>query len=143
MYDNIGKKIKGLAIAVFAIGAIVSFIKGFEMIDSNTDSSFDGILVIILGSFIAWISSWVLYGFGELVDKACDIEIHTREIANKSRIETIEDPATGISSDAYEEPFGEVMYSPDGSAGNYKNTYLKDYWICGRCQWHNNNDKTE
>lgn len=33
-----------------------------------------GFLISLSGAFIAWLSSWVLYGFGELIDKVCSIE---------------------------------------------------------------------
>ena len=32
-----------------------------------------GIVVFLIGSLIAWISSWLIYGYGELIDKMSDI----------------------------------------------------------------------
>jgi hypothetical protein len=43
-----------------------------------------GLLVMVVGPIIAWVSSWLLYGFGELIDKASDIERNTRSGAKKS-----------------------------------------------------------
>ena len=80
MYDNIGGKIKGLARAIFFIEAIGSIITGIAL---GVEYEFCFIICLI-GPLVAWISSWLLYGFGELVDKACDIECNTRGGDRKS-----------------------------------------------------------
>ena len=74
MYDNISKKLKDLAKAVFLIGVIVSVIAGISMIDSDDDLIFGGFLVMLLGSVVSWASSWFIYGFGELIEKVTNIE---------------------------------------------------------------------
>ena len=33
-----------------------------------------GIFVIVIGSIVTWISTWLLYGYGELIDKVSNIE---------------------------------------------------------------------
>ena len=38
---------------------------------------------MIIGPLVAWISSWMLYAFGELVEKTIDNENNTRNILNK------------------------------------------------------------
>lgn len=65
MYDNIGGKIKLLAIWIFIIEAIAAVIFGIDLV-ANDDGLF-GFLTIILGPIVAWVSSWLLYGFGQLV----------------------------------------------------------------------------
>ena len=74
MYDNIGRKIKGLAKALFIVEAIVAFIAGIVLMAIDEDFILLGLLFMFLMPVAAWISSWLLYGFGELVEKACDIE---------------------------------------------------------------------
>lgn len=78
MYNNIGKKIKGLAKATFIIVTVICVLAGIGLMLSDEDLIAIGILTMIICPLIAWISSWVLYGFGELVDKVCDIELNTR-----------------------------------------------------------------
>ena len=73
MYTCIGKKLKGLAIAMFIILAIAAIACGF-VFGNELDSGGAGFLIFLSGAFIAWLSSWVLYGFGELIDKVCSIE---------------------------------------------------------------------
>ena len=83
MYDNIGKKIKGLAKATFFIEAFIAIIAGIVLMASDEELILIGFLVMIVCTFIAWVTSWTLYGFGELVDKTCDIERNTRGAETK------------------------------------------------------------
>ena len=69
MYNNIGSKIKGLAARVFAVEAIIAVITGFAiLISSDFEGALWAILTIIFGPIVAWISSWILYAFGEMVE---------------------------------------------------------------------------
>lgn len=84
MYDNIGGKIKGLAKAVFIVEAIAAVITGIALMAIDEDLILFGILTLILGPAIAWVSSWLLYGFGELIDKVCEIATNTKTSRNAS-----------------------------------------------------------
>lgn len=86
MYKNIGKKIKGLATGFFIVEALASVIGSIVILaDAYYDTEIvTGVLLLILGPVVAWVSSWLLYGFGELIDKASDIERNTRSGAAKS-----------------------------------------------------------
>lgn len=99
-YDNIGNKIKGLATGTFIIEAFLSLISGIALIFIGFDV-YDGdnliivgIALLLFGPAIAWLSSLVLYGFGELIDKVCKIEENINKInsndTNESIIETPE-----------------------------------------------------
>lgn len=77
MYNNIGKKIKGLAVVIFIINALAGIISGCSLISSSSTRTM-GWLLIVGGPVIGWIMSWFLYGFGELIDKISDIERNTR-----------------------------------------------------------------
>ncbi len=81
MFDNIGEKIKGLAKIIFWIEAIGAFMVGLVLAEAT-----DGIsmLIAVGGALVAWISSWFLYGFGEIIDKLCAIERNTRHGERKS-----------------------------------------------------------
>lgn len=78
MYENIGKKIKGFAKAAFVIEAIASVIGGFVLLAEDADMVFFALLAVAGGIAAALISSWFIYGFGELIDKVCAIESHMR-----------------------------------------------------------------
>ena len=91
MYENIGGKIKGLAKASAIIGIIAAIIYGWFLMVTDSDMIIVGLLTMVGGPFGAWISSWVLYGFGELIDKVCNIERNTRGGDIKSKAQLKED----------------------------------------------------
>lgn len=88
MYDNISSKIKGLAKAAFIVEAIAAIIAGIALMASDEDMIPVGLLVMVVGPIVAWVSSWLLYGFGELIDKACDIARNTYSGERKSETQS-------------------------------------------------------
>ena len=82
MYDNIGEKIKGLAKVMFIVEAIAAVIGGIVLLGDEFLAI--GLLTLFLGPVVAWISSWLLYGFGELIDNVCRIAANTRTLKNES-----------------------------------------------------------
>ena len=82
MYDNIGEKIKGLAKGMFIIEAIAAVIGGIVLLGYEFLAI--GWLTLFLGPVVAWISSWLLYGFGELIDNVCTIAANTKTSKNAS-----------------------------------------------------------
>ncbi|MGN0487956.1 MAG: zinc-ribbon domain-containing protein [Ruminococcus sp.] len=73
MYNNVGKKIKGIATIVSAIGMIASIILGITML-SHGSEIFNSLLVIAIGCLISWLGAINLYAFGQLVESAQNIE---------------------------------------------------------------------
>lgn len=75
LYTDIGKKIKSWAKWIFVIEAICALIGAISlMLSGEEDLLLLGILLLIMGPVVAFVSTWILYGFGELVDKACTKE---------------------------------------------------------------------
>lgn len=70
MYTNIGAKIKGLAIVVCIGGIIAGVIAGLALISFDEDLALIAVLLIAVAALISWVSSFVLYGFGELVENS-------------------------------------------------------------------------
>ena len=68
MYDNIGEKIKSLAKGTFITEAIIAIITAFSLFASNDDLIIYALFLLVLGPIGAWISSWILYAFGEIVE---------------------------------------------------------------------------
>lgn len=66
LYENIGGKIKNWAVGLFGFEAISCIIAGIVLIVE--DFGLEGFLLMILGPFAAWVGSWILYAFGELVE---------------------------------------------------------------------------
>lgn len=76
MFDNIGSKIKGLARVITWIGIVASVIAGIAQMSMSHFSGglvFSGILTMVLGSLLAWVSSFIVYGFGELVENSAAV----------------------------------------------------------------------
>ncbi|OLA93426.1 MAG: hypothetical protein BHW64_06815 [Candidatus Melainabacteria bacterium LEY3_CP_29_8] len=82
MYNNIGNKIKYLAKTAFIVGAIISVIIGILLITAGLNGIITpvGVLILFVGPFISWLSSWLLYGFGELIDKISLIELNLNHV---------------------------------------------------------------
>lgn len=68
MFNNIGAKIKGIAQFITVVGIIICIIAGFVIMTIDEDLIIVGLLVMVLGSLIFWLSSFILYAFGQLVD---------------------------------------------------------------------------
>ena len=99
MFRNIGKKIKGLASVLFWIQAVLYILTGIGVIIfaiAGGGKSFGmsggifivlgviaGLLIAGLGILFAWIGQFMLYGFGELIDKTAENEKNTAELLKK------------------------------------------------------------
>jgi hypothetical protein len=79
MFDNIGGKIKGLAKTVCWIGIGISVFIGFVFVLIGAESSYGsndnvlaplGMFIMLGGLFLSWISSFLLYGFGQLIENS-------------------------------------------------------------------------
>lgn len=90
MFDNVGSKIKALASFFCWCGIIASIIGGIILIGLDEDLIFAGIAVIVIGSLLSWISSFVLYGFGELV-------ANSAIIAGKRADDSVQHPNTTVA----------------------------------------------
>ena len=69
-YENIGNKIKSLAMTLFFVEAIAEIVTGFALMIADEDLIFYGFLIIVIGPIVAWVSSWLLYGFGQLIENS-------------------------------------------------------------------------
>lgn len=111
MFNNIGSKIKIYAEVVSWIGIIICVIFGIILIISgvrneSADSIFSGLLITLIGSLFCWISSFVLYGFGQLVENS-DILVKTLAPNFKEDLKDIKE----ISKDELEKITKEIFSS--------------------------------
>lgn len=98
MYSGIGAKIKRFAKVSFLVETVSAVIVGFGLLID--EEALTGLLILLCGPVVAWVSSWLLYAFGEIAENLCSIERNTRESAaaaavmrkesEKARIEEIE-----------------------------------------------------
>lgn len=85
MFDNIGGKIKSLAQVVCWIGIIASVICGFILIGTDEDLILLGLLIMVIGSLISWVSSFALYGFGQLIENTDELCEWTRKSGSNKK----------------------------------------------------------
>ena len=72
-FHNIGGKIKSLAKFIFVFDAVCTLIvSGWLIIQGIIDQisflSLLGCILLVLGPIAAWVSTWLLYGFGQLIE---------------------------------------------------------------------------
>ena len=79
MFENIGEKIKVLAIISTILGCVLSLVGAIicwaraAFVDFVGLAVFVGFVVLIVGCLFSWIGSFVLYGFGELITQTTNI----------------------------------------------------------------------
>lgn len=135
MYDNIGRKIKGLAETIFIVEAVLSAIVGIALW-AETGVKWCA-LILFCGPIIAWVSSWLLYGFGEIIDKLCEIEDKTRlKTPNKKKEEQnskvyIENPTGDYDDTEFSIP--QVVCPNCGMQHDF------DYPKCPKCKYEYDN----
>lgn len=86
MFDNIGGKIKGLAVATTIIGMVLSIIYGIFMMAVGEEMAFAGLLVAGLGCLCSWLSSFTMYALGQMVDNTDTIAYNSNRIVEQQRI---------------------------------------------------------
>ena len=93
MFNNIGHKIQKLAKAFWWIGIVFWTITGLALMAGGSSVTYRlngefvransgagvvaGILTIIVGVLVSWIGSFLLYGFGQLVEDTHAIRANT------------------------------------------------------------------
>ena len=91
MFEDIGRKIRTLAevlcwigIISSVIGGIILIAKGASLSDGGAPMVIIGIAVMIIGPLLSWVSSFVLYGFGQLIDNTDAIKKSNKEILGQA-----------------------------------------------------------
>ena len=94
LYENIGSKIKNWAKVIFIIEAIGSIIAGLVLLFTDEDLILYGLLTLVCGPIVAWVGSWILYAFGELVEDTHAIRNEYYPIINdiKKNVRLMADP---------------------------------------------------
>lgn len=85
LYANIGRKIKILAFVSFIVDAIGAVIAGLVIIGEDSDSLIWGLLTIFCGPFVAFVGSWLMYGFGQLIETTDENHRELRKISQTMR----------------------------------------------------------
>lgn len=72
LFDNIGRKLQTLAKILFVVGIIASIVYALILFRASfgNDALVLGVLVLVGGILGSLISSWLLHGFGEIVENS-------------------------------------------------------------------------
>ena len=117
MFDNIGGKIKGLAVITTIIGMVCSIIYGFVLMCTSSELALVGLLVAGLGCLFSWISSFSMYALGELVSNS---EIM---VSNTYRMVEWQKEMTNQTNNTVTKKITSTVH---GGASHHT-------WICGKC----------
>lgn len=74
MFDNIGSKIKGTAVALFIIGELSTFACAI---------AYESVLIGVLGFVGSWLGTFTLYGFGELISSTMTLNGQMDELLDQ------------------------------------------------------------
>jgi len=165
MFSRIGKKIKIVATVLFYVLAAASVIGAFYVIFNfgqllgTGNAILMGILIALVGCLIAWVSSFMLYGFGELVDNSAIIKDALTGGAASEPAEHTSSPFNGLakavnsarsaqqpqpvqqpqSQGAYQPPLTTRAYTaqpnPYGRAGSYPPSQPQPASLTGKSGW--------
>ena len=88
MFENIGRKIKVVALVIFGLGVAGSAVFGVYYVNmgrnllgwETTKSIIIFWSIIVAGFLTSWFISMLLYGFGELIDTNQHIASNTKKI---------------------------------------------------------------
>ncbi len=89
MFENIGRKIKTLAEIFCFAGIILSVIVGLLFVfndNGHNHSLRAGLIILILGSFLAYVNSLLIYGFGQLIDNSDEMVMHYRKKEREEKV---------------------------------------------------------
>ena len=70
MFNNIGSKVKIVAVVLFVLGIIGNIVSGIIIVVmvNSIWGAYIGPLVIIIGFFFSWALALVVYAIGEIAD---------------------------------------------------------------------------
>lgn len=90
MFTNIGKKIKTAAKICCWLEMAVFIIVGLSILEEGNES---GSFIVILGILFSVLSSWMIYGYGEIIDILQQGGMNPRPFTNLSDLSNPSVPA--------------------------------------------------
>ena len=93
MFKNIGKKIKTLAeiccYITISISVLLAFVGAMSLFAAEqfVGGFFVLIFGILIGIFVAWLSTVILYGFGELIDQTQQSTEYLKQLTVMQRMQ--------------------------------------------------------
>ena len=115
MFDNIGGKVKAIAMGVFVLEIVAAVISAivFAVV---AESFWPFLVILVAGVVIAYLSVMMLYAFGELVENTTVIARQVGKIA-----------VSNASNAAEDTSYYTLLKRPANA----------DFWICPNCRTSN------
>lgn len=112
MYSNIGRKIRKLAVFNAIIGILASVALGIFLVAEGMDSYYGigdsltvtGIAVTVFGSLLSWVVTFLLYGFGRLVENSDIVaaQYRTDDAMERPAKKKSKEKGAGFAKNAYD-----------------------------------------
>lgn len=129
MFDNIGGKIKNLAMVVAWVGIIGFVVAGISMM--ALDAAVVGLFVAGFGALFSWVGSFALYGFGELIENSKVIaynleKMNTHKSPNAKSVKQVKSMPTNGSKQTNTATGQRVSEIEESSE-------TEETWTCEKC----------
>lgn len=127
MFDNVGEKIKGVAVVWLIIGILASIVIGFASIESG------GLLFLAVGVLSSWVTALFLYGFGELIESTAENKRINRRILAALTGEALDDVKKDLQQESALEEGVHNEALPQRQCPHCGLTHDFDYPKCPGC----------
>ena len=124
MFDNIGGKIKTLAVVVCVIGMIGSVIGGIVLWTQNSryaPTILPGIIIMVAGCLGSWVGGFFTFGFGQLIESTEENNAYLRSISKTLSAQK------GKTEDTAPQPVKPVVPAPQTTRARAAD------WKCHKC----------
>lgn len=122
MFDEVGEKIKTisqvlcwLGIVGYVVASIFMFVNAADSYSDKTLYNTLGWIFLIVGPIASWLSSLLLYGFGELISKISNLEKFFCSNVESFVVDSKQDMSTKESKAFICTSCGEVVYQGESS----------------------------
>ena len=129
MFDNIGQKIKTLAIVICVIEIVAIIVSGVAFVIVNIESICAVVIAVPIACVLAYAGSFLLVGFGELIIKVSSIESKLRNDEIKEKIKSNPIKQQDVTDKKPANPTRKVDYACE----RIKITEHKDFGNCSEC----------
>ena len=143
LYTNIGKKIQTWAKWIFIVEAIGAIIAGFVLIAEDVHLILVALLTVILGPIAAWVSSWLMYGFGKLIE---DVEAIRNKDPKPVVIQQVAPSQSAANTSTATTPASAKttpVHTETSQPAIAPNQIFDSHWVCGKCKTKNLNTRND
>ena len=136
LYEDIGNKIKNWAKWMFIVEAIGAVITGFVFLFGwGLEDGWWALFIIFFGPVVAFVSTWILYAFGQLVEdihSMCNKEVTASKEQSKAKAKKEQSKTKANQTDITVPQDDSVPQKQCPQCGNRHDF---DYPKCPKCKY--------